>query len=332
MIETVVFPCTYHCDGKCIMCSIHERKGSDLPIKTFEKFFSSPQIRNIQSINLTGGEPTMRKDLVQLVNMILENCSSLKEIIINTNGFNSKRILEQIENLIEILRKDIKVYILISMDAVGKEADYIRGVEDAARKVKETIFELKKLRKNFLLGISCTIIAGNYNLLDDVLEYAHKEDLYIDFVCATVNSAYINSKPKKDNFTLNDKQKKVVAQFLDRAITYDKLLSSKRFIEKTIKRLNGQKVYKECILRKGKGILLEADGKIRPCGMTDKIELGDILKTDDFSNLGQPLKGYSTFCENCDTDSCYNWTSEAQEDILNDMLISTKIKRRKNLL
>ena len=325
MIEAMVFPCTYHCDGKCIMCTIHQRKCIDLEIKTFESFFSSQAIKRLKSLNLTGGEPTLRDDLTELVEMILKYCTELQEVIINTNGLNPERVERQINSIVDIFPCNIKLWVLVSIDSVGKEADYIRGVKGAADRAKETVQKLKKLQDSIKLGISCTITSANYNLLKNVLDYAKEEDMYIDFIYATVNTAYINSEPRAYAFCLNESQQKEVAKFLENAINYEKLLSSKLYIKKLIGRLRGIESLQQCILQEGRGILLEADGTIRPCGMTNKIELGNISDYSSYDNLGKALTNkQKKFCKNCFTDSYYSWTDEAQEDMLNELLGTLK--------
>lgn len=331
MIETVVFPCTYRCDGRCIMCSIYERTTKDLSIEMLRKFFASPQIKNIRSLNLTGGEPTLRNDLPELMQMIYQNCKGLRELLINTNGLNPKHIKKQIEKVLAITDPEISVWVFISLDTVSKPSDYIRGVKDAASKAMKTVDSMKELQSKYpklSIGLSCTITKANCNELNDVLCYAKEKDIYMDFMLATVNDAYIKSSSKKENFILEENQKDEVIRFLSCVNDYKKTVSSKLYIQKIIDRLKGKTSKKECILREGRGVLLEADGKIRSCGMTDEITLGDLLTDDTFDQLGQPLdKKYQVFCEKCDTDSYYTWTQEAQKQIMSEMLMNIRNRR-----
>lgn len=332
MIETLVFPCTYHCDGKCIMCSVYERTSKDLSVNILEKFFSSPQIKNIRSLNLTGGEPTLRTDLTELMQMVYRNCTELKELIINTNGLNPEHIKKQIEKVLAVTSSKIAVWVFISLDTTSEQSDYIRGVKDAAAKAMKTVELMKELQNrypNLSIGISCTISSANYNQLTEVLNYAQREDIYADYMLATVNEAYIKSSSKKDNFVLQVEQKEEVIRFLSSVSDYNKTVSSKLYFQKMIERLKGNTGNKECILRAGRGVLLEADGKIRSCGMTEEIELGNLLTDDTFEQLGKPLEEkYQVFCDKCDTDSYYTWTQEAQKQIMTEMLDNIKKRRR----
>lgn len=330
MIETIVFPCTYKCNAKCIMCSIHERKNNDLSVKEFERFFSSERLHNLKSINITGGEPSLKTDLPELVGMILNKCPLINEILINTNGLLSDLIYSQVESILNLLHDNIKLWVFVSLDALNDKADYIRGVSKAGKKACETIEKLKRLKdrySNLELSISCTISSANYDQLQAVYDYAKERGICIDFICATVNSAYINSASKADNFVMDEQQKKDVADFLESIVDYSNVVSSKAFIVRMIKRFRGEKLTKQCILREGRGILLEADGTVRPCGMAEKLLLGHI-QDEDYSWLDNiPDIIQKDICSKCDTDSYYNWTEEAQKTIVSEMLKVVKQKR-----
>lgn len=332
MIETIVFPCTYKCNAKCIMCSIHERKNNDLSVKEFERFFSSEKLHNLKSINITGGEPSLKADLPELVAMILNKCPLINEILINTNGLLPDLIYSQVESILNLLHGNIKLWVFVSVDALDDKADYIRGVSKAGKKACETIEKLKKLKDryaNLELSISCTISSANYDQLQAVYDYAKERGICIDFICATVNTAYINSASKADNFVMDEQQKKDVADFLESISDYSNVVSSKAFIIRMIKRLRGEKLTKQCILREGRGILLESDGTVRPCGMAEELLLGHI-QDEDYSwldNISDIIQ--KDICSKCDTDSYYNWTEEAQKTIVSEML--KVVKRNRNM-
>jgi MoaA/NifB/PqqE/SkfB family radical SAM enzyme len=334
MIEVAVFPCTYRCDGKCIMCSVYERNHKDLSVQTFERIFSSKKLIALKSINVTGGEPTLREDLCELIQMICSNCKLLKEIIINTNGLNPVRIMERIKEVINIIPDEVKLWVYVSLDSLGENADYIRGVKNASTKAIQTLTNLRELKsahKNVEVAISCTITSANCSEIGDIYNYAQKNNLIIDFIYATVNTAFINSLSKKENFLINDQQKEEVISFLEKVREYSITDLSKAHFTKLIENINGIEISKECILRDGRGILIEADGKIRACGMTDEVLLGDLtVKEYNFENLGQSVEEkYKDYCAQCNTDSYYNWTKFAQSELLSDMLMTIKDIRQR---
>lgn len=331
MIEAVVFPCTYKCNGHCIMCTIYKRKSNDLPISFFEPLFAHQEMSKLKSINITGGEPTLRKDLPQLVEMIVSYCTHIKEIIINTNGFCTEQILLQITDIYKILRSGTKLWVYVSLDALDNAAEEIRGVNAAHIKAMNTIHALKKSEKNFpnlRIGLSCTITNKNFDKLESVYQYAVENEIYSDFIYATVNTSYINSQPNKDDFILDTMQKQEVIRFFEKLILYDKISSSKKYYEILIMKLKGIEVVKSCIFREHRGLLLEADGKVRLCGMTEQSYLGDLQIHTIDEILHRNLEFMEEYCNQCQTDSYYSWTDEAQKAIQADMFQNIIRKRK----
>jgi len=314
------------------MCTIPERKVNDLSISFFESFFSHPLLYNLKSINLTGGEPTLRKDLPELMNMIVSHCPSLREVIINTNGFCTEQILKKVIEIYEILGFEKKLWVYVSLDALDNTAEIIRGVPQANLKAMKTIQELILLRENYSrlqIGISCTITSKNYNKLESIYQYALEKDIYTDFIYATVNTAYINSEPKKDRFELNSLQVLSVIQFFKELESAEKISSTKNYYKLLIRRLKAEKEYKACIFREGKGLLLEADGKVSLCGVTNESLLGDLQRHPVDEILKNIPKNFVKHCANCQTDSYYGWSVEAQEAIKFEMLNAIKKMRKK---
>src|SRR5690554_4339542 len=147
MIKVLVFPVTYICDELCIMCTIPERNSKDLPVDFFNDFFKDPNLSSLQSINITGGEPTLRRDLSQIVAMIMKNCLNLREIIINSNGSNPTRVVNRIEEILKEINSRVKLWVHISLDALDDEtSDFIRGRKSTATNARNSLIELKKLK------------------------------------------------------------------------------------------------------------------------------------------------------------------------------------------
>ncbi|WP_339148480.1 MULTISPECIES: radical SAM protein [unclassified Sutcliffiella] len=330
MIKVLVFPTTYICDERCIMCTIPGRESTDLPVDFFERFFSDENLSTLQSINLTGGEPTLRKDLDKIVQMIMRHCHQLKEIIINSNGSNPNRVISRVTDVLKVLDSKVKLWVNISLDALDdKTSDFIRGRKNTATNAKNSLLGLKKLstnHSNLEVGINTTITSQNYNKLRDIFEFAIMNDYFLDFSYATVNTAYINSAPLAHKFVMNQEQKNEVIEFL-KSISYEKIGSTKHYFNKLIERLEGVKGNRECVFFDREGVLLEADGKVRVCGMTEDSYLGDLNSESTKDILNKCTPDLSKNCSVCETNSYFNWTKTAQEKISQDMFDSIKLLR-----
>ncbi len=122
------------------------------------------QFKYLRSVGITGGEPFLRDDLVEIVNAI-----KAPLVTIATNGLMPGRAAEFVKKMIKINHLK-ELGISVSIDAIGKLNDKIRGVPHSYEKSIETIKSLKKLQKKnkkLLIGISNTISKSN---IDDVLK------------------------------------------------------------------------------------------------------------------------------------------------------------------
>ncbi|MDY7039033.1 MAG: radical SAM protein, partial [Thermodesulfobacteriota bacterium] len=86
---------TYRCNSRCKTCNIYQKQVSEFTLQEFEKTFQS-----IGSgpywFTMSGGEPFLRKDIVDICKSAYENCHP-KIINIPTNGILSDTISERVK-------------------------------------------------------------------------------------------------------------------------------------------------------------------------------------------------------------------------------------------
>jgi len=91
------FSVTWRCNAKCTMCDIWKMPGCrEMDFKQISAVFS--QLKNLDVIRITGGEPFLRTDLIDIVNMMQKDIIPEK-IHITTNGFLTEKILQFIKNV-----------------------------------------------------------------------------------------------------------------------------------------------------------------------------------------------------------------------------------------
>ena len=95
----------------------------------------------LRDVNITGGEPFLRDDLVEVVHTIDEHCRRPR-IVISTNGLQRRRIMHAAPELVKIGRH---VGIAVSLDGIGEQHDEIRGVKGGFEKVIETLTQLRTI-------------------------------------------------------------------------------------------------------------------------------------------------------------------------------------------
>ena len=70
----LTFVVTRRCNSRCQMCSIWKEKDSPLlSLEQIERIFRQNDFSFIRSVTLTGGEPTLRSDLVQICQTVLQS-------------------------------------------------------------------------------------------------------------------------------------------------------------------------------------------------------------------------------------------------------------------
>lgn len=331
MLEFVVMPITYKCNCNCIMCSIPEMHIKDLPISFYYQIFNDKNLNCIRSINITGGEPFLRCDLDEIIGIVIDKCKSIKEVIINTNG----TIKESIAKVESLLNRYCycNFVISVSLDAVGERADKVRGLRDVHLKQMDTIKQIKRLEKkynNLKTVASMTITKVNYKDIIPVFEWVKMHDIQIDYIYATVNTAYINSAKKRELFILNDEENKKVVQDLTLIYKEDLIVSDRTYYEKLFRKILYNEKFKNfCMNREKRGVLIEADGSVRVCGMDDRFYLGNLLEEKFTDIFSRNIPNVHVICESCFTNSYNAYTKEAQLSLTKQLLQEVRKRRMK---
>lgn len=219
--QAVSLEITHDCIAQCIMCNIWKipREVPNLPIEEWIQLLSSNLFSDLRELDITGGEPFLRKDLLDLFKGICElkqsNLKALQSIAITTNGLLTRRVLENTEKILHRLsEKHIDLIIVCAMDAIGELHDRIRNYKDAWPKVNETIEGLIRLREKFpnlIIGLKTTIVPVNVGALDEIARYADTHGLFtIISPCIITEGRYLNPDRASDlAFTREDIQKMI---------------------------------------------------------------------------------------------------------------------------
>jgi len=181
------FSVTFKCNSRCKTCNIwklyENTKGKELNTDEWEMV-----IKNLGDapfwITLSGGEPFLRKDIVDMVESI--NTYNKPGIInIPTNGI-LRNIPDKIEEILEILKNsNTKLVINYSIDGIGELHDEIRGVKGNWEKVLDSYLRTKELKNkydNLVVGIHTVISKWNVDKLPEIAKYLMnnlKPDQYI---------------------------------------------------------------------------------------------------------------------------------------------------------
>jgi MoaA/NifB/PqqE/SkfB family radical SAM enzyme len=173
---------SYFCNSRCKTCNVWLLPNDDLTLVEWDRVFESLG-RAPYWFTFSGGEPTLRKDLPEMVGSAYRHC---RPGIINipTNGIQHKVIPGRIERVLQAAPKS-EVIINLSLDGVGARHDEIRGVRNNWAHAMITYRALKELKtryKRLTLGIHTVISNFNVDTFPELCEYVKRElkpDSYI---------------------------------------------------------------------------------------------------------------------------------------------------------
>ena len=157
-LQLVLFV-TSRCNLKCKHCFYWERLNNpadELTIKEYELLTLNKF--KLLWLCLTGGEPFLRTDLPQIVELFCKNGTVLN-ITIPTNGQLPEQIFKISRDIVSICSKyNTYVSVLLSVEGIGELNDAIRGKGTFEKFIEtyERLLPLSKYFKNFGLGAQFT--------------------------------------------------------------------------------------------------------------------------------------------------------------------------------
>ena len=96
----LVIDVTYRCNARCVMCNIWKaEKKPELTLEQFDQILSEPLFGGIERLMVSGGEPTLREDLPQLIGVCINRMPSLDTLSLITNGLWPERALSICEDI-----------------------------------------------------------------------------------------------------------------------------------------------------------------------------------------------------------------------------------------
>jgi MoaA/NifB/PqqE/SkfB family radical SAM enzyme len=195
---------THDCIARCVMCNIWKIPAGvpNLSIEDWLALFRSPAMADLRELDVTGGEPFLRNDLVDFFRGLCKIrhafLKQLKTVALTTNGFLTKRVLVSVPDILDMLiHEKIELVMVCAMDAVGPLHDRIRNVRNAWSKLDATLQGLIRLRErypNLIIGVKTTILPINIDELDKIADYADANRLFtIISPCIITGGRYLNT-------------------------------------------------------------------------------------------------------------------------------------------
>jgi MoaA/NifB/PqqE/SkfB family radical SAM enzyme len=196
---------TYRCNMRCRICGIWkgnaEAQSEELSLEEWNRLLSDPLFSKLEIVNINGGEPNLRQDLVPLVARFIERCPHLSALSLNSNGLPPEKTIVHAEQISRMCRdKNIRFSVSLSLHRIGAGFDDITGIKDSYPRVMQAFEGLKRLRREqrFYVSANCVISRLNLSSLDEMLLWSQKEIIPVNFVLGEVRDRFLNADMQDD--------------------------------------------------------------------------------------------------------------------------------------
>ena len=176
---------TEKCNLRCLYCMPEEGVPQSPPpdlLTTSEIYLLSSTFvsQGVTKIRLTGGEPTVRKDILPLMHQIGSlRSQGLRELCLTTNGISLHR---KLDSMVEAGLTGVNLS-LDTLDPWQFQVMTRRKGFDAVMKSIERILEMNKLGAGIKLKINCVVMRGmNDQEILPFVELGREQDLEVRFI------------------------------------------------------------------------------------------------------------------------------------------------------
>lgn len=176
---------TYQCQMRCKMCDIWQhptKRNTEITPKELEI------LPSLKFINITGGEPFLRPDLQDIVEVAY---SKAPRIVISTSGWHEQRVLSMVERFPNI-------GIRISIEGLSGTNDHLRGRKGGFDRALRLLMTMSNMG---VKDIGFGITVSNNNSKDMLYLYELAKHMKLEFATATFHNSYYFHKD--DNVVTN---------------------------------------------------------------------------------------------------------------------------------
>ncbi|WP_459195602.1 radical SAM protein [Wukongibacter baidiensis] len=248
----------YSCNNRCEHCVIEpnvweiKRKNAELNTDTkidcnYKELIdcmNSTEFFEADSIVITGGEPTIRKEFMRLLKYIKRNYPE-KKIILQTNGRKLKDFIS------EIRKNDMNIYFVIALHGFEETHNQITKIKSGNpfKETWESIEEIKRAYGSFDNLGRMEIVLSKKNIFEvpDFVEFLYKNDIKDIGISYPHLDGYANIDfrlVKNIGFSYGE-LRKVIPKFYDLAIKYSDLILSFEEVPKCMWRDEDNNLYKK---------------------------------------------------------------------------------------
>ncbi|PWT79878.1 MAG: hypothetical protein C5B57_13160 [Blastocatellia bacterium] len=306
----LIYNCTWVCDARCEMCNNwkHGDRKADMTLDQLEPVMQHRFWAAIENLNISGGEPTTRNDLPEMVEMFHRHLPRMRKVGINTTGLTPHRAIPMLTRIVKFCADHgVLLSARVSLDGIGDIHDKVRHVNRGFAKACETIDAMQKLSQdysNFQFGIAATIFATNIDDAQNILAWARARKLDIVFNMLRFTDAMLNNKELEPAIGFREREERFMHKFFLERVQEESVLTGQSFLYLHYADMiaNGYKRTMPCPFRT-QGLLLNPYGDLHYCENSEPI--GNVLTTPaeelyfKAENLAHREQVKKTICPTC---------------------------------
>jgi len=306
----LIYNCTWVCDAQCEMCNNwkHGERKRDMTLAQLEPAIEHPFWGAIENLNISGGEPTTRNDLPEMVEMFHRHLPRLRKVGVNTTGLTPHRAIPMLTRIVKFCEaNDLLFSARVSLDGIGDIHDQVRHVKRGFEKASQTIEAMQALAEqspNFQFGIAATIFATNLDDAQNILTWARTKKLDVVFNMLRFTDAMLNNKHLEEKIGFHEREEAFMRKFFLDRVQEESILSGQAFMYLHYADMiaNGYKRTMPCPFRT-QGLLLNPYGDLHYCENSNAI--GNVLTTPaeelyfKAENLAHREHVKETICPTC---------------------------------
>ena len=280
----LIFNCTWVCDARCEMCNNWRwgNRKEDVTLEQVDRIMAGDFWHNVENLNVSGGEPTTRNDLPELVELFHARLPRMRKIGINTTGLTPQRAIPMLTRIVEFCgAHNLLLSIRVSIDGIGDVHEQVRNVKRGFDKASQTIEAMQALAArapHFQFGIASTIFAKNLDDAKNIQAWARGKGLDIVFNMLRFTDNMLHNRDLEAKIGFGSREEAFMREFFLDRVAEESILSGQAFMYLHYADMiaNGYHRTMPCPFQR-QGLLLNPNGDLFYCENSKK--LGNALET-----------------------------------------------------
>jgi MoaA/NifB/PqqE/SkfB family radical SAM enzyme len=251
-----------------------------MTLEQLDPVMAKPFWGAVENLNISGGEPTTRNDLPEMVELFHRHLPRLRKIGINTTGLTPHRAIPMLTRIVEFCAtQGILISIRVSLDGIGDIHNQVRDVKNGFDKACKTIDAMQALadrHDNFQFGIAATIFGTNMEDAENILAWARTKNLDVVFNMLRFTDAMLHNKDLQQTIGFKEREEAFMRKFFLERVQEESILSGQAFMYLHYADMiaNGYQRTMPCPFQ-SQGLLLNPNGDLHYCENSEK--LGNVL-------------------------------------------------------